>query len=415
MEPSGGNLGDREAGGNFIIEHARVVTPRGVLEDACVWVRGGIIEDIGNDGADKADENPGKSGSPLHSEERRTATKIDGTGKWVLPGFVDMHVHGGAGHDFMDADSEGLRAITRFHAEHGTTSMLATSLTASREDLTGMLDRVHRFIENGMPYARLVGAHLEGPHVSLKWKGAQNPAYILPPQTEWLADWVRRYPGLIRMQTLAPELPGALEYIERLAEAGAVPACGHTDALYEEIVLAADHGLRQAVHTFNAMRPYHHREPGTVGAVLTDRRIMAEIIADGHHVHPAGIKMLIAAKGVDRVIMITDAMAAAGQPDGEYDLGGLQVVMQDGVARLKEGGNLAGSTLTMIDAFRYMVRTVGASVEEASRMASANPARQLGMDGEIGSLAPGKRADMLLLDNRLELRQVWIGGTSMLG
>ncbi len=393
-------------GGNFILEHAKLLSPDGVLEDAFIRVRNGIIEDIGSDAAD-ALRDP--------EDWQTTATRIDVQGSWVLPGFVDMHVHGGAGHDFMDADDEGLRAITRFHASHGTTSMLATSLTASREDLTAMLARVHRFRHGDMPYARLVGVHLEGPHVSLKWKGAQNPAYILPPQPEWLDDWVRAYPGLIKMQTLAPELPGAPAYIGKLAEVGAIPACGHTDATYEELTSAAERGLRQAVHTFNAMRPYHHREPGTVGAVLTDERIMAEIIADGHHVHPAGIKMLVAAKGIDRVIVITDAMSAAGQPDGEYDLGGLQVVMQGGVARLKDGDSLAGSTLTMIDAFRFMVREVGVSIEAASLMASANPARQLGMDGEIGSLAPGRRADMLLVDDALELRQVWVGGSPMLG
>jgi len=401
-------------GGNFILEHAKLLSPAGMLEDAFLWVRDGYVQEMGSGTAD--DYSGDMANNPHCSpEEIRSARRIDVQGNWVLPGFVDMHVHGGAGHDFMDADEEGLLAITRFHAGHGTTSMLATSLTASRENLTAMLACVQRFRCGAMPYARLAGVHLEGPHVSLKWKGAQNPAYILPPQPEWLDEWVRSYPGLIRMQTLAPELPGALAYIGKLTEVGAIPACGHTDATYEELTSAADRGLRQAVHTFNAMRPYHHREPGTVGAVLTDERIMAEIIADGHHVHPAGIKMLVAAKGIDRVILITDAMAAAGQPDGEYDLGGLQVVMQDGVARLKDGDSLAGSTLTMIDAFRFMVREVGVSIEAASLMASANPARQLGMDGEIGSLAPGRRADILLLDDALELRQVWVGGSPMLG
>lgn len=397
---------------HFILEHAKLVTPGGVLEDACLEVKNGLIVALGS-GTANGHDGRSEHDPSVRSDAFGAAKRIDVQGNWVLPGFVDMHVHGGAGRDFMEADDEGLRAITRFHARHGTTSMLATSLTASREELTAMLSRVQQFRSGEMPYARLVGVHLEGPHVSLKWKGAQNPAHILAPQPEWLADWVRDYPGLIKMQTLAPELPGASDYIAQLAEAGAIPACGHTDASYEDIVNAAERGLRQAVHTFNAMRPYHHREPGTVGAVLTDDRILAEVIADGHHVHPAGIRMLVAAKGADRVILITDAMSAAGQPDGEYDLGGLQVVMQNGVARLQDGGNLAGSTLTMIDAFRFMVREIGVSVESASAMASANPARQLGMDGEIGSLAPGRRADILLLDDALELRQVWIGGSPM--
>lgn len=382
---------------SVVVSGARIVTPDGVKENGWIWWRAGRIAGIGG-------------GSESLPAEASGAARIDGDGGWILPGFIDMHVHGGAGFDFMDADAEELLAITRFHGEHGTTGLLATSLTAPRETLTRVLERVDRFMKAGMPFARLLGVHIEGPFVSLKWKGAQNPAYILPPRQEWLEEWVRTYPGLIKMQTLAPETEGAIPYIERLAASGAIPACGHTDATYAELTKAADHGLRHAVHTFNAMRPYHHREPGTVGAVLTDDRIMAEVIADGHHVHAAGVRLLVAAKGVGRVILVTDAMAAAGMPDGEYDLGGLPVVMSEGVARLKDGGSLAGSTLTMIEAFRFMVRQAGVSVEDASRMASANPARQLGMDGGIGTLETGKRADVLLLDGSLGLRRVWVDG-----
>lgn len=355
----------------------------------------------------------GQIGAGELPKEAEGAEEIDGAGCWVLPGFIDVHVHGGAGHDFMDAGSEELDDITRFHGEHGTTGMLATSLTAPRASLTSMLERVSQYIATSMPYARLLGVHIEGPFVSLKWKGAQNPAYILPPQLDWLEEWVRQYPGLIKIQTLAPETEGALAYIDKMVEHGIIPAGGHTDATYEQYVTAADHGLCHAIHTFNAMKPYHHREPGTVGAVLTDDRIMTEIIADGHHVHPAGIKLLISAKGTDRVILITDAMAAAGMPDGEYEIGELPVVMSAGVAKLKDGSSLAGSTLTMIDAFRFVVRNVGVSVPDASKMASANPARQLGMDDAIGSLETGKRADVLLIDDTLELRRVWAGGKSI--
>ncbi|MBW5447974.1 N-acetylglucosamine-6-phosphate deacetylase [Cohnella sp. CFH 77786] len=391
-----------------LIVGAKIVTPAGILEDGWLWMRHGIIAGLGGVRGDG-----GVAGAERPPAEAENAVRVAGSGGWVLPGFIDMHVHGGAGHDFMDAEDEELRAITRFHGRHGTTGMLATSMTAPRENLSRVLERVSRFIGAGMPYARLLGVHIEGPFVSLKWKGAQNPAYILPPRLDWLEDWIRDYPGLIRMQTLAPETEGAPAYIERLAAAGAVPACGHTDATYDELVKAADRGLRHAVHTFNAMRPYHHREPGTVGAVLTDDRIMAEVIADGHHVHPAGIKLLVAAKGVDRVILVTDAMAAAGMPDGDYEIGGLPVVMAMGVARLKDGDSLAGSTLTMVDAFRFMVREVGVSVPDASKMASANPARQLGLAREVGTLEAGKRADVLLLDGSLTLRGVWVGGSEL--
>ncbi len=381
--------------GKFIIVGASIVTERHVIDNGWLLVSDGIVEAIG--GSD--DALPG-TGYEI----------IDAQGGIVVPGFIDVHVHGGAGHDFMDADRDGLLAITRFHAEHGTTSILATSLTASRDELTAVLERVNDFMTEPMPYSQVLGVHFEGPFISEAWKGAQNPAYIVPPQPEWLEAWTARFPGVIKIQTLAPETEGALEYIELLARHGIVPSCGHTDATYDRIIAAADHGLRHAVHSFNAMRAFHHREPGTVGAVLTDKRIMAEVIADGHHVHPAGIKMLTAAKGEDNVMLVTDAMAAAGMPDGDYELGGLPVQMMCGVARLKASGNLAGSTLTMIDAFRYIVREIGIPLVGASKMASLNPARQLGIDGDRGALAPGKRADLLLLDDSLHIRQVWIGG-----
>jgi len=390
-------MNGKGTGGQTLIIGANVVTPEGVLEGGWIWWQDGRIAGIG--------------GSEAPPPEAAGAERVDGAGGWVLPGFIDVHVHGGAGHDFMDADREGIDAITKFHARHGTTGMLATTLTASREQLTAVLERVSRYVAEPMPYARLLGVHFEGPFINPKWKGAQNPDYIVPPQPEWLEDWASRYPGLIKLQTLAPENEGALEYIERLAAHGIVPSCGHTDATYDQIVAAADRGLRHAVHTFNAMKPLHHREPGTVGAVLTDDRITAEVIADGHHVHPAGLAIVARLKGTDKVILVTDAMSAAGMPDGDgYELGGLPVVMKCGVARLKDSGSLAGSTLTMISAFRLMVRRVGVSIPDASRMASANPARQIGVAGETGTLEAGKRADVLLLDADLELRRVWIGG-----
>ncbi|MFD0674031.1 N-acetylglucosamine-6-phosphate deacetylase [Cohnella sp. GCM10027633] len=386
--------------GRWLIDNARIVCADRTIGCGWLQIRDGIIERIGD--RSTGDEPQ----APSHEI-------VDARGGTVLPGFIDVHVHGGAGHDFMDADADGLLDITRFHATHGTTGILATSLTASRDELTAVLERISAFIDGGMTYAQVLGIHFEGPFISEKWKGAQNPAYILPPQPEWLEAWVARFPGIIKMQTLAPEAEGALDYIALLSRHGIVPSCGHTDATYDQIVQAADHGLRHAVHTYNAMRSYHHREPGTVGAVLTDKRIMAEVIADGHHVHPAGIKLLTAAKGDEGVILVTDAMAAAGMPDGDYELGGLPVEMKCGVARLKASGNLAGSTLTMIDAFRFMVREIGVSLESASRMASLNPARQLGLDGDRGDIAPGKRADLLLLDESLALQRVWIGGNAL--
>jgi N-acetylglucosamine-6-phosphate deacetylase len=291
--------------------------------------------------------------------------------------------------------------------------MLATTMTAPREDLDRVIAEVSDFMKGPMPYAQLLGVHLEGPFISPKWPGAQHPANIAPTSIGWLEDWHARYPGIVRQLTLAPEREGALELIAWLRDQGIVAACGHTDATYAEIEAAVAVGLTHAVHCFNAMKPLHHREPGTVGAVLTDARIEAEVIADGHHVHPAAIRLLTQVKHQMNLLLITDAMAAAGLGDGAYELGGLAVTVKAGVARLTEGGNLAGSTLTMIDALRYVVREVGVSVAEASRYASGNPAKSLGVADRVGSIAVGKQADLLLLSRDLDIRRLWIRGNEI--
>ncbi|MBP1993286.1 N-acetylglucosamine-6-phosphate deacetylase [Paenibacillus eucommiae] len=379
---------------DLLIVNAKVVTAEAVLEQANVRIKDGLIVSV----------------EEQNAVPDADVTIIDAAGGWLLPGFIDVHVHGGYGADFMESDPETLLTITRYHAAHGTTAMLATTVTAPQDALDNVLAEVSRFMQAPMPYAQLLGVHLEGPFISPKWPGAQNPDFIQLPQLSWLEDWHARYPGIVRQLTLAPEREGALELITWLHERGIVAACGHTDSSYEEMIAAADAGLRQAVHTFNAMTGLHHRKPGTVGAVLTDPRIAAEVIADGHHVHPAAIRLITQVKQQQNLLLITDAMSAAGLGDGEYSLGGLGVIVQDGVARLKEGDSLAGSTLTMIDALRYMVREVGVSVAEASRYASGNPAKALGLEQRTGSIAAGKQADLLLLSPELDIQRTWIHG-----
>jgi len=387
----------------WLIDNVRLVTGLDGESErpGWLWLKDGKIAAVGGAGDPVPDGAAG-------------AERVDGAGGWALPGFIDVHVHGGAGFDFMEADAGKWEKIARFHAEHGTTALLATTVTATKEELDAVLDTAAQCIRDGFrrPAARLLGVHLEGPFINPAKKGAQNPAAIVPPRPDWLASWTERHPGLIRILTLAPEMEGALPFVEQLTALGIIPSCGHTDATWHVIRRAADRGLRHAVHTFNAMRPLHHREPGTLGAVLTDDRITAEVIADGEHVHPAAIDLLVRAKGKDRVILVTDAISAAGMPDGQYELGGLPVTMTGGAARLADG-TLAGSTLTMIGAFRFMVKEVGVSVAVASRMASGNPARRLGIDGETGRLAPGLRADVLLVDRELNLKRVWIGGEAL--
>lgn len=339
---------------------------------------------------------------------------IDGENGYLLPGFIDMHVHGGYGSDFMDADAQAYDAITRFHAASGTTGLLATTMTAPHQDIEAVLASTAHYQSGTMPYAQLLGVHLEGPFISPSWPGAQNPDYIVSPQLNWLKQWTTQYSGLIRQVTLAPETESADEMIAWLHAHGIIAAAGHTDATYEQITHAVGLGLTQAVHTFNAMTPLHHRKPGTLGAVLTEDAICAELIADGHHVHPAAIRLLVRAKPAEQLVLITDAISAAGLDDGSYQLGGLEVEVQEGIARLKIGGNLAGSTLTMIEAVRFMLKHTESTLPEVSRMASLNPARRLGLADITGSIAVGKQADLVWCDDQLNVRQTWVKGKAVI-
>ncbi|WP_274364269.1 N-acetylglucosamine-6-phosphate deacetylase [Paenibacillus thermotolerans] len=379
---------------------ANIATAEGILNGGTVVVADGIIEAVY-----AADESP----------DHLDCEVIEGGDGFLVPGFIDVHVHGGYGHDFMEASAEAYEAITSFHGRNGTTRMLATTVTAPKEAIDAVLactnDTIARQSNGGSRGAKLQGVHLEGPFISPKWPGAQNPAFIVPPQKSWVQDWTARYPGLVKLLTLAPEEEGALETIEHACGCGIVCACGHTNASYAQLLAAADKGLRHAVHTFNAMTGLHHREPGTVGAVMTDDRIFAEVIADGHHVHPAAIELLTRAKPQDRLLLVTDAISAAGLGDGEYSLGGLAVTVRDGVARLTHGGSLAGSTLTMIGAFRFMVERIGLSIVDASRLASANPAKVLGIGQTAGTIAAGKAADLVLLAPDLSINAVYSEGS----
>ncbi|MEV5025919.1 N-acetylglucosamine-6-phosphate deacetylase [Paenibacillus sp. LPE1-1-1.1] len=385
---------------NWIIRNINIVLEDRVATGSVIVQNGKIAQIISGEA----------NGSAAAAEE---LPLIDGQGGFLFPGFIDVHVHGGYGSDFMDASQESYHTITKFHASQGTTGMLATTMTASKEEIEAVLHAVSEYRSNDMPYAALLGVHLEGPFISEKWPGAQNPAYIKTPQLEWMQEWHSKWPELIRQLTLAPEKSGSIETIAWLAERGINTACGHTDAVYEEVIAAADAGLTQAVHTYNAMRGLHHREPGTLGAVLTDDRIAAELIADGIHVHPAAIRLVLAAKPLDKVILITDAMAAAGMPDGEYSLGGLAVIVNEGEARLREGNALAGSCLTMIGAIRYMHEHTNLPLEQLSRLASGNAAKQLGISDRTGSIACGKQADLVWTDAQLQVKQTWVQGRSV--
>ncbi|OAB34875.1 N-acetylglucosamine-6-phosphate deacetylase [Paenibacillus macquariensis subsp. defensor] len=378
--------------------YGKVLTPLGLIENGVIAVSGTTISYVGER----------KDLPSAYAEWLTVPTEENGL---LIPGFVDVHVHGGDGHDFMDSDRETLDAITRFHSSQGTTTMLATTMTAPKADIDNVLREVNAYRSEDMPFAQLAGVHLEGPFISPQWPGAQNPEHIVLPNVSWLEAWEQQYPNLIRQVTLAPERDGALEVISWLRDKGITPALGHTDATYDQVIAAVEAGLSQAVHAFNAMTPLHHRKPGTAGAVLGDQRIAAELIADGIHVHPAVMSILARMKTESNLILITDAMSAAGLGDGEYTLGDQPVNVSGGIATLKNNdGALAGSTLTMIRGFRNLIADVGLTLEEASEAASLNPAISLGLEQQIGTLEAGKLADILLLDADLNLRNVWVQG-----
>jgi N-acetylglucosamine-6-phosphate deacetylase len=331
--------------------------------------------------------------------------RIDAADGYVAPGYIDIHTHGAAGYDTMDADPSGLACMGRFLARHGVTAYLPTTITAAREDITAAVTAVQR-AQRSADAARPLGVHLEGPYLNPSHRGAQPLEHLRLPAAAEFDAWLSS--GTVRLITLAPELDGALDLIEHATEAGVRTAVGHTDATYEEVLAAAGAGLTQATHTFNGMPPLHHRAPGPVGAALTDPRVFAQVIADGVHLHPAVLDLIIRAKGCDRTILVSDAMRATGLPDGIHDLGGQQITVKDGVPRTPEGG-LAGSTLTLDAAVRHVHEHTGLAVAECVRMASATPAAAMGW-GDLGALRPGSTADIVVLGPDLTVLLTMIDG-----
>ncbi len=330
---------------------------------------------------------------------------LDARGLYVAPGFIDLQLVGSGGYNFEDASPDELEQIIDLHISHGTTGLLPTIMTASIARMRAAIERIRQ-----VKHPAVLGVHLEGPFISERRKGAHDPEFILAPAAEKLDELVKGYEDFIRIITLAPELPGARQLIQRVGELGIVPALGHSDASYEEALKAIDAGITLFTHVFNAMRGFHHREPGAVGAALASD-VMVTLIADGIHVHPAAVRLLYRLKGASGICLITDAIGAAGMAsgDGEYTLGGRRVLVEGGVARLADG-TLAGSTLTIDRAVRSFISFTGASLPEAVRAASLNPARVLGLDGRKGTIAEGKDADLVLFDEDFTMHYTLIGG-----
>ncbi|MEU8824287.1 N-acetylglucosamine-6-phosphate deacetylase [Streptomyces sp. NPDC048636] len=374
-----------------VLTGARVVLPSGVVENGRVTVEGTRI--TATDPADGRGTGEGPD------------TVLDLSGCWIVPGFVDIHVHGGGGASFSAGTAEEALTVIRTHRAHGTTTLLASTVTGDLDDLARQASALSELAEEG----ELAGVHFEGPFISPHRCGAHQPSLLRSPDPADVRKLVDAARGTARMMTLAPELPGGLESVRLLADSGVIAAVGHTDSGYDATREAVEAGATVATHLFNAMPPLLHREPGPVAALLEDERVTIELINDGTHLHPAVLQLAFGRAGADRVAFITDAMGAAGMSDGRYPLGPMEVEVKDGVARISDGptaGSIAGSTLTLDHAFRRAVTVDGLSVGEAVRALSATPAKLLGLDGRVGSLEPGKDADLVVLGPDFHLRGV---------
>lgn len=370
----------------MIVTASQAVTPARILAPGWLLLDGDRIVEVG-------------VGPPPR------AADVDLGPATVAPGFVDLHVHGGGGASFDSGTAAAADVAAAAHLAHGTTSMAASLVTDTPARMAEAVRELALLVDDD----RLAGIHLEGPWLSPRRSGAHQPGALAHPTPQAIDDLLVAGGGAVRMVTLAPELPGGIDAVGRLADAGVLVALGHTDATYDQARAAIEAGARLGTHLFNAMRPLHHRDPGPVGALL-DAPVDVELVADGVHLHPAVLRTAFAAKP-GRSILVTDAMAAAGGPDGDYRLGPMAIEVRDGVARLADGsgtGAIAGSTLTMDAAVRFAVGA-GLPLLDVVRAASTTPAAAWGLS-EVGAIEAGRRADLVVLDDRLEVVRVMRAG-----
>ncbi|GAB3273585.1 N-acetylglucosamine-6-phosphate deacetylase [Larkinella harenae] len=381
------------------IINGNLITPFRFIRGGTVVIQDGLIKGV----HERDVEVPG-------------ATVLDAAGKYVAPGFVDIHVHGGGGYDFMDGTEEAFLKIAELHARYGTTSIVPTTLTAEKEDLLQTLDVYEQARLNNHRGADFLGIHLEGPYFALSQRGAQDPRYIRNPDPGEYEE-ILAYSSSIVRWSAAPELEGAISFGRRLREKGILAAIAHTDAVYDDVLLAYENGYSLATHLYSAMsgvtRRNAFRYAGAIeSALLLDMDV--EIITDGVHLPPALLKLVYKIKGADRTALITDAMRAAGMPEGESTLGslknGLRVIVEDGVAKLPDRTSFAGSVATTNRLVRNMVQLADVSLLDAVRMASTTPARIMGVDHRKGILAPGKDADLVIFDDQIDIDATLVKG-----
>ncbi|ALC91495.1 N-acetylglucosamine-6-phosphate deacetylase [Bacillus sp. FJAT-18017] len=381
-----------------LLLHGKVVVEDTIIPDGYIMIQDGLIASVGN-ADDLPQVDPDTSVIELKS------------GYAVLPGFIDLHIHGAGGADTMDGTLQALETIAGILPAEGTTSFLATTITQEKGEIRQALQNAAAYMEtyNTPGKAEILGIHLEGPFINPVRKGAQPEKYIVEPTIDLFEEWQKSSGHSIKLVTLAPEQKGGLELIRHLADQGVVASIGHSDATYSKCMEAVEAGARHVTHLYNGMRGLHHREPGVVGAALLLEQLKMEMIVDGVHSAPESVKLAIRTKGVDGTILITDAMRAKCLKDGQYDLGGQEVFVEDGKALLSNG-TLAGSILKMNHSLKNVIEFSGVSLQEAVKMASENPARQLNIFHRKGSIAPGKDADFVIVDENLEVQLTFCRG-----
>lgn len=385
------------------IYNGKIITPVRILPRGCLVLEGSKILEVSPDDI-----------------EVRGAIEIDARGHYVSPGFIDMHVHGGAGHDFMDNETEGFRAIATLHAQHGTTAMMPTTLSSEKQDLLETLKVYEQAMDKNSTGAEFIGIHIEGPYFAMQQRGAQDPRYIRNPLAEEYME-ILDSSSHIRRWSAAPELKGALEFGRYVSQKGILPSIAHTDAIYEEVLPAFESGYRHATHFYSCMsgvsRRNGFRYAGVIESAYLIDPMSVEIIADGVHLPPSLLKLVLKIKGAGRTALVTDAMRAAGMPPGPSILGsrkdGLQVIVEDGVAKLPDKSAFAGSVATMDRLVRNMVTLAGASIEDAVKMASQTPAEIMGLSDRKGSLSAGKDADIVLFDDQFDVMKTLVSGKTI--
>lgn len=377
---------------SVLIYNATIYTPEILPNAAWVLIDDGKIKQIGS------------PRSPIPPAEK----KFDASGLLLVPGFIDGHVHGAMGYETMDANLDALIEMSKFYAKHGVTSFVPTTWAVPMETLVPVLKNVKKGKETQHKGANILGAHIESSFICKAKAGAQNPDFIFPATPEMAQAIIEQ--EIVKIVTLAPEIPENLAVIPQFTQAGIVVSAGHTCAKYDEILTGVENGVTSCTHTFNAMVGIHHREPGGSGAALTIDELYTEVIADNIHLHPAILKLVSTVKPENRLLLVTDAIRGTGLPDGEYPIDdNRKLYINNGIARL-ESGNLAGSTLTMEKAVQNMVKATGKKLQQILPAVTSNPAKLLGVAHYKGFIQPGYDADMVLLSPDLEVQHTIIGG-----